>query len=63
MAEEMTNPVGPFTVWTNYSCYENWRWQDFETLKEAVEFAGSNMSTISWTITKPVNYSVTEVGE
>jgi hypothetical protein len=53
-------PAGPFTLWTNYGAHEGWKFEDFDTVETALAAAGK---FDSWTITKPVKYSVAEVAE
>jgi hypothetical protein len=49
-------PQGPFTVWQGGG-YEGWRFEDYPTLKEALEAQKFNTT---WVIQKPVVYEVNE---
>jgi len=44
----------PFVVW-KYESYGNWTYEEFETLKEAVE---SEKYSSEWVVMSPVNYQI-----
>ena len=50
-------PKKEYILWVNYGT-EGWGWQDFDTLKEALE---SEKFGHDWTITKRVDYEIKEV--
>lgn len=58
MSEERDlKPKGPFTVW-KYHSYEGWSWEDYQTLKEAVE---AEKYGSPWVVTRgPIDYTVEE---
>ncbi len=57
---ERQKPKGPYTLWQDYGCYENWGFEDFPTLQAALE-APKNAS--DWHISKPVSYAISDTTE
>lgn len=51
-----------YIVWINHG-YGGWSPEEFQTLKEAVEFATKNNYSSEFKVTKEVEYIINEVSE
>src|ERR1019366_9341048 len=57
-AVRKSKPEGPYTLWWQTDGF--WTFQDFQTLKEAVEGVNDPAFGSSWVIHKPVRYRLVE---